>query len=145
VLLLVKKGIPYPHFKITEKEPKKPEIELVHRHLKKVKGTISYQTTDGKILTEKFSSPEVSTSEIHDLNFLEEKCDCYKISFGLFCAFWKDNPDKGFFFISGQKKSASFDELDFKKGWIRYSRILKGRKKLKNRVLRRRNNNNVKR
>jgi hypothetical protein len=125
------KKITYPHFTIEEKEKKKPKTELVHRHLERMRGTRSYESTDGKILTIKDSAKAESESTIHDINFLEEKCDLYKILPGLFYAFWKDNPDKGFFFISGNKKSVSFDECDLKKGWIRYSRCLKDRKKKK--------------
>jgi hypothetical protein len=136
--ILANKKIPYPHLKITEQEPNKKSkqkpTEIVHRHLQRLTGTLNFQTTEGTQLITKFSSPQeydVSTQT----NFLTEKCDTYIILHGIYLSFWKNNPDKGFIFISGNRKSEKIDILDIKKAWIRISAILKHRKKLKKAVL----------
>lgn len=129
------KIVTYPHFKIEEKEPKKPKTELVHRHLDRLNGSFSFKSTDGKVLTTKFSAKAESDSTNQDLTFLEAKCDVFKIVSGLYCAVWKNNPDKGFFFISGNKKSVTFDQIDLKHAPNRILTVLKYRKKAKRRVL----------
>jgi hypothetical protein len=116
---------------VEEKEKRKPKTQLAHMHLKKVDGNLHAYSTDGKILTTKFSSPTESDTTVHDINFLEHKCDIFKISSGLYCALWKNNPDKGFFFLTGNKKSVSFDSIDLKHSPNRLLKVLKFRKRCK--------------
>jgi hypothetical protein len=129
------KKITYPHFTVEEKEKKKPKTTLVHRHLARMRGTRSYESTDGKVLTVKDSAKMETETSIADKDFLSEKCDITEISPYLYCAVWKNNPDKGFYYITGNKKSAPFDHSNLKHAPNRILKVLRYSKKRKKAIL----------
>lgn len=130
-----KKIIAYPHVKITEKAKREKPQELAHRHLKRLDGNLKFRTSDGKIMTITYSAKTEQATELNNPEWLAQHAHIFRICGNLFHATWKNNPDKGFFFISGNKKSVNTDESHLKRGWINYSAVLRHRKNQKRVIL----------
>ena len=120
----------YPH--ITIKENKKT---LKHKHPTKIKGSLTVETIDGKILKITHTAKTQITAKTAQKDFLSQKCEIFQIVSGLHVAIWKNNPDKGFFYITGNKNSVHFRNRDLKHGVNAILRVLKYTKKAKTRVL----------
>jgi hypothetical protein len=124
----------YAHTVISEKEKGKPTEILKHKHPSKMNMTLDMQDSEGKNLKIKCSIPNATEIE-GGKDFIAEKCVVFRIASELFYAVWRDNPNKGFFFISGNKKSVHLENHDLKHVPNRILTVLKYTKKCRKEVL----------
>jgi hypothetical protein len=125
----------YPHVTITEKEKGQQQLKILsHKHPTSAIGHLQFRDKDGKNLKINFSIPEIPEIQA-DKDWIGKKCVTYQICGDLWVAVWRNNPDKGFFYISGNKKSVQFRIRDLRRVPNRVLAVLKYSKKDKTRML----------